>query len=395
MPPSTAMHELVIDHSAAWGKWPNTVDTDFSAVLNASTACTYRLDNGQELTVTTHYYPAYCAYAQAGCLKLPDGLPAGLIDTRKPPAQIVLQQQLAAIREYAKTCKVIRWRHGYQCHTEVSSKLPELFPLRILEFGDDAPGSSEHKSFPHAGFFNALIHNMYICNASTGARTAGEYRRRGVRYTRFAMLPHSSGIYEYIRDSKFDVRTKANRVAAGEMLPLGLVFVGCRGFTNNVRVQFLQELAAHRADLHTAGLVTIIHVPDLAEGILLPRDHPLGDGVVLGPLYADSLFGVNIGVSSIFNCRLQDQAMLGMAQLIYDPHNELADFGLLPDIHYIPFDGTAADCKLKMLSWSNRRAELASIVVAGSARLAALREEFSHYNAYRDVYQKFLNGDIE
>ncbi len=391
----TTLHEVVIDHYASWGKWPNTANANFSTIINTPFNTSFATEDVL-LTVVSHMYPAYSAYYKAGLLQLPEGLPVGAIDTRKPPPTIVLQAQIEDMKEYAKTCQIVRWRHGFQLYPEVSKQLPTMFPCRIFEFGDDMPGSSEYKSFPHAPYFNALVYNMYINDFFTGARTAETYKSLGVKYTHFAMLPYSSGIYEYITESAFDFDAKMGRIASGELLPIGCIFVGCLGCNNTKRIEFLKGLAAAKANLASAigGTASRLHTQGLGDGILTPYHHPRGDGLVTGPLYTDALFGPNMPVTSIFNSRLHDLWMLGVIQLIYDPHHELTDFGMMPDEHFIAFDGTIEDCIRKMQSWNTRRSDLVRIARQAKDKAEKLRKTYSHYNAYKAVYLKYVNGDF-
>ena len=391
MPVLAVIRELIIDHwGSAWNKWPNTDDTDFSAIRAAVHPAICASSSGDLLQIDRYYYPAYCAYAQAGHLHLPAGLPIGYIDVRKPPDAKVLRAQLETIKQYSQTCQSIRWRHGYQCYPEVSKELPGLFPIRILEFGDDCPGSSEHKTFPHAQYFNELIHNMYVWDFETGTRVSDKYIEHGLNSAHFVALCAASGTIAYAAEKGLTVEAKADLLRSGNPLPYGLVYVGCSGWLNKYRQAFNTELFQRRAEFHAVGLATRFYGQGGPDGYLEPRMPPKGSGWTTAPLYWNALLGHNYAISSIFNARLFDLWLSGVGQLIYDKNHELADFGALPDEHYIAYNGTVDDLLRQAVAWSQDRSRLADLIIRGRDKAREIMQTWSHERAFRSIYFKYL-----
>jgi len=385
------LHELVIDSSSAWGKWPHTQDTDYSPVIESVSPAAYEQDD-LRLVVYRHTYPAHAAYVKVGVLRLPEGMPTWGIDVNLIPPSRVLEQQLADITEYSKTCKAIRWRHAWQCYPIVSKELPALFPIRILEFGDDCPGSSERKTFPNAAYFNELVHNMYTWDFETGTRVAAMYKERGLASTHFAALSAATGTIAYAEQNGLTVEAKAESLRSGAQLPYGLVFVGCAGWLNKRRLGFNTELAKRRAEFAAAGITTRLHGSGCVDGVLEPVNHPNGSGWVTAPLYWNALLGCNYAISSIFNARLFDLWLSGVGQMIYDKNNELADFGAQPDQHYIAYDGTVDDLLRQAIKWSRDRTGLAELIVRGRDKAREIISTWSHDKAFQRIYFKHLQA---
>ncbi len=376
------LHEVVIDHSAGWKRWPNTDNTDYSAITDPVTSRLLRKD----VRLHTRTYPAHLPFIRCGIKRLKHKQFDWQIDVRRPPPEAVLLQQMKDLKQYSQTCSIIRWRHGYECHRPVSSQLPHMFPLRIFEFGDDCPGSSEYKSFPHVPYFNVLLHNMYIWEYQTGQRTAEKYRSLGMPYTKFGMVGLSSGTSLYQKRSRFAIRDKADRVRSGVEFPLGLAVFSSSGRNNPQRVSFLRELYDRRDELHALGIPTALHGPNWGDGLIEPYRTPEGDGLVVSEYYNNTLVGPNYPMSSLFNTRLFDLWLLGVGQLIYDKNSELADFGLQPGVHYIPFDGTVDDCIGEAKRWTRDRAALANVLLHADKAARKLLEEHLHHNALSQTY---------
>jgi len=387
------LHEVVIDHSAGWGKWPNTEDIDYSYLVKTVHPNRVRHADGalEEIHIHSHTYPAYLPFLRSGNKSIEHKQFPWQINVNYKPPTSVLEQQLADLREYSKTCSIIRWRHGYECYPEVSSQLAELFPLRIFEFSDDCIGSSEIKSFPHAAYFNALLHNMYIWEYNSGTRVSDKYHSLGMKYTAFAMLGPSTGLYNYLERSKFDVQAKIDAIRAGAPFDIGLASFSVMGHTNSHRIKFMQQLEQRRGELHDAGLVTKLCGPNWGDGIVQPYRSPEGDGCVVGEQYSRTLLGPNFPVSSLFNSRLFDLWLMGVGQMVFDKNKELADFGLKPGVHYIPFDGSVHDCITRAIQWANDRPALANVLQHAHRAVVRLLEKHRHARVLTQTYLDHLD----
>lgn len=374
------VHEVVVDYVPRWKKWPDTDDADYSQI---------RAQVGHrragELSICSHVYPVHAAFrsvdrsaAGPGCWEF----------ARSCFSEAVIEQQLADLREYAKYCKVIYWPHARRLHKRVTSELPSLFPLRILRFGDDCPGSSEKKTFPFAEDFNVLVYHMHVWRYDTGERTDAKYASLGVPYRRLSLLGSTTGLQRYLRTDQFSVGEKADDlVKKGRYPTLGLVWVGCYTTLNLARKRFMDDMAIVRKQLHTAGLRTKLHGAGykVGDGLLTP--FRVDDGATIGPLYTNALFGVNFPMSSLFNTRLFDLWLCGTVQLIHDKNNELAGFGAIPFVHYLPFDGTADGAVATMLAWKDRRVGLSKIMRAGEKLALKLMQDYHLTHVLDQMYQ--------
>ena len=382
------IHELAVDYSRSWGKWPTTSDTDYSAIHDAPSINGFRT-NKYEVKIITHWYSIYSPFPRLGYKRLPHKALDWQIDIRTRPPPDFLALQLQDLKDYATYCKVIRWRHAYECHPEVSSQLPDLFPLRILEFGDDCPDSSEYKSFPHAANFNALLHNMFTFDYQTGALVSDEYKKRGMAYTQFVCIPRSSGLINYILESNFDLEQKAASIAAGNKTELGLILL-CGAAYNMERRKFCGGLWNDKQKLEAAGISSLMRGHNWPEGLLLPTQHPLGSGYTVAPYYCKTLLGPNIQNSSIFNARLTDLWLTGVVQIICDKNDELAHFGIEAEKDYIPFDGSAAGCIDTAIAWFSRKRELAQIMHNGAVTAQRMVATHGPAAAYQKLYEDHL-----
>lgn len=381
------VEQVVITHDHAWGKWPDTRDTDYAPVLARRWVGRYRRGDAV-VEVTSRFLPAYLGHVRAGVLELPAAVRFPAIDNTVPPAEAVRAAQRALLAEAARDCRVVVWDHAHQCFPDVACALPGLFRLAILPFADDCPGSSEVKTFPVARYFDALYHQMLVWDDRTGARVADKYRALGLPYARFLPQGTTAGLREALADAGFDLAAKAARVASGELTPQ-LVFVGFVYRDGSRRGATLADLAARRGELAAAGVPVRMHGVGAPDGELLPRQVAL-PGRVFAPLYAGATFGVNAPVSSIFNSRLFDLWTAGVAQLVDDRHGELAELGFLPGEHFLPFDGTFDGLRDAVLSALARPDDLAGLIARAHAAAEAFVARHNPTSAYADIYHDHL-----
>lgn len=384
---ATHIEEVVVEYDPAWRKWPDTNDVDYTNITKKPATRSLQ-HQGHSIDIVSWTYPVHSAFrygprkpAGPGCWEFANyNFPEWAID-----------EQIEDLRQYSKHCQVILWPHARCLNKRTMDALPELFPLRVLRFGDDCPGSSEHKTFPYAYGFNALLHNMYVWRYDTGERVATKYKELGITYTRFVICGPSNGLGSYLKRTDFDVKRKAEAIAAGIALPIGLSFVGYYTPLNPARQAFMDGLAEQRDLLHTAGLTTRLHGAcyDTGDGPLEPFS--LNDGSVPGALYVNSLFGVNYPNSSLYNTRLFDLWMCGAVQLIHDKNGELQELGVLPGEHYIPFDGTAVGMIKTVLDWLDRRQQLADMILRAHEFGAALAAKYSSSPAHDQMYLDHLD----
>src|SRR3990167_1162394 len=297
------VHQVIVDHlGGRWNCWPETGRLDFSEALAYRSATRYNVGGGRTLTVVSRYYPAYLPFVRAGVLRLPGALAPGLINNALPPPQAVVDQQLQDLTELSKECEIILWRHSYNCWPWTAQHLPRLFKFRILEFGDDCPGSSEFKTFPVVRHFDVYAHNMVTWDPATGSRVADVYRERGMTDCRFFPMGPSTDIPALHRASGFDIHAKAESIARGQ-IPKSLAFVGCAGTMNPARHRFSLAMNEAAVALDAEGWNVRLHGLGMRNGLL--AGHTNG-GPDLAALYAGSLFGYNVPISSIYNGRLSE-----------------------------------------------------------------------------------------
>jgi hypothetical protein len=378
-------NELVIDYRKSWGKWPDTWATDYSRIEETSTPLKY-VQGDHTIIGETFTYPVHAAYTRAG-IALPEPGEASRRFTREATPPAVLQQMIRDLRRYEDRCQILLWPHARQLHSVVAEQLPEIFPLRVLIFGDDAPQSSEHKTFPSARYFSALLHYMYIWHPQTGVLTAEMYRRHGLPNCKFVMLGPTEGLKQYLEG--FDLPGKAEGIRAGQLPPVGLAFVGCYGQSNFARNEAMAALAVQRERFHRLGLTTRLHGAAYANSDGVLRPFRVDDGATVGALYTKTLFGPNWAVSSLFNRRLFDLWRCGVVQLLHDPHGELREFNILPGKHYIPFDGTISHCYETVQRWLQRPNGVADMIL----RAAALGQQLeTRYSLDRILAETVVEG---
>jgi hypothetical protein len=381
------LHAVIVDHSPSWRKWPDTQDTDYTPILSSPVVRVHKLDEDTEIQVIGHYYPAFLPYIRSGHLQLPKELPLPWqIDCRYPPHPCVLEQQLKDLTRLCQDNHIIIWRHGWQAFPPVTQELPRLFHLRLLEFGDDCPGSSEYKTFPHAKFFNALIYNMYTWDFDTGTRVKDKYAAHGIDFAAFGALGMSSALEYYIRDTGFSVTDKANQILQGKPPKKWLSFVGCVGGMNPKRAEFSRKLDRAAKTYHRQIFLRGI---GWSDGELQPHGDSRGDGYIVGPIYRDTLFGLNYPISSIWNTRAFDLFNMGVVPVVYDKNHEMADFGFIPGEHFIPFNGTVKDCLQACEDMSSKQNDIYNMLLKAKDRSDWMLEKFSISNAYTSVYKEY------
>lgn len=383
--------QLVVTERPAWNKWPSTADSDFSSVLDTRWTERYlSMDGDTELLVHNRLYPIYSTYQATGA---PLNVPYPQINNTVLPDQHVLDRQLEDLQRFSRDCQVVKWEHAYQCFPSVAKHLPELFKLSILVFGDDCPGSSDLKSFPIAGYFDVLWHMMFVWNYDTGERTDIKYKSLGVKYCKFTPCANADGLLTWVNETGFDVATKIAATSERLANP-SLVFVGSIGQSNMSRRAFFHELAGFaRQQLPVAGWRTRLYGCGMPDGFLEPQQHPHGKGYIVAPIYVDATFGVNFAESSIFNTRLLDLWTMGVAQLVHDPHNELAVNGIHANEHYISYDGTCTDLLRQLEWWRARPAELAALLIRAEQKGRDFTAQ--HTNPFRDIYFDHLDRLVD
>ena len=380
------VEQVLVTHRHAWRKWPDTDDGDYSSVLAERRPSRYDLGGGVFLNVTERTLPAYLGHVRAGHRVLPDGVPFPWINNTRPPASAVLDAQRAALAEAAAECRVLVWDHAHQCFPDVAAGLPAWFRLSILMHADDCPGSSELKTFPVAPYFDALYHQMLVWDDRTGVRVADKYKALGTKRTYFLPMGPSAGLEAGLTALGADVREKAARVASGALAP-SLVFVGFAPRDASRRAAELAAAFDARRDLGIAGITSKFHGVGCSDGQLPGRAGP-EPGRALAPLYHGATFGLNAPVSSIFNSRLMDLWISGVAQVVHDVHGELAELGFLPGQHFIAYDGSTASLRAELRRWTKDRAGLAALVLRAHSKarefLAANTPTTSFARIYRD-----------
>jgi len=381
--------QVVVTHRLAWGKWPSGPSTDYEDVL-AQRWTTTHLDEEHDVrfVIENRFLPVYAAYVAA--LPEPRETPRdwpilnNLIDV--PPS--VVSELTHMLEHLSKWCDCLLWEHARCCYPVVAERLPNLFTHRCLTFGDDFPGWNERRTYPVAPYFTSLIYNMFTVAFGSGQRTANAYAEHGLDRAFFHPCGLSGGFGQGLKELGFSVEEKADRIRAGNLPALDLVFVGM--FAGKPwRGELLQKVFGSVP----AGIQARAH-GQYAPGGILPGQMTARCGHPLARLYANTLFGINPQLTSLYNTRLMDLWHSGVAQLIYDPHGELAAHGFEPGRHFIAYDGTAVDFWKQLSDWRSRPADLADLLV--EAHAAA--ERFltgSVSRAYASMYYAELHGRLE
>ena len=347
---------LIVSVLRDWGKWPWTEDTDFSELQQEVRQGSWDID-GLKVIVNVTVLPAHVMYRAINYREKPPSFPH--VDNTVHPNPRVVQEMIRILRRYAKTHNVICWEHGHQCFPAIAEQLPKLFPVRILTFADDCPGSSEKKTFPIARHFTGLYHSMLTWSYEGGERVRDMYAQHGLSNCVFVANGPTVGMLEGLESGEFSIERKVSAIAKGNYPPIDSIFVGVSG-GNQWRRGLLQDMLRRPPQ----DIKQEIYGYGMPAGMLGSLHDPRGCGFPVAAKYANSLFGVNPQVSSLFNTRLRDLWASGVAQLIHDPHEELAEIGFLPGVHYIPFNGTAEDLYQKIQLWKNTPARLAKLIRA-------------------------------
>jgi len=375
--------EVLITYRHNWGKWPVSQDTDFEAILAERVRSPYIYpEQDAALDVETSVYPQYLPYVRANDLNLPAGMLPGEVNNLKKPSSDVMDQLTEDLIALSKTHEILRWQHAYQCYPEVMSRVVRegSFRLKILEFGDDCPGSSEFKTFPVAQFFDVLVYRMGVWDYATGVRTADKYQDLGLSRCILHIGGTSDHLLTWCQENEYSIRTRAEP-------DIDLIFIGYRGDMNPPRRRFLEELCRRVPETHQPFLLRGWGMPD---GDLLPRSDVNRNGYVIAPYYARSRFGVNYPISSIYNGRLFDLFEMGVVQIVHDKHHELADFGYEDGIHYLEFDGTVDGLFAVMDHYRRNPMVLSQIAEDAKNHTDAITQAHSYREAIRHAYESLL-----
>lgn len=379
---SVTIHQCVIDSDPSWEMWPHRNRGDFSHLMDKTWESRY-IYKDTEIVVVNHLFPIVSSYDAIQFRALPPTHPH--INNLVMEPEPVKARMREHLREFAKQCDAILWCHAYHCNDDVASTIPDLFGLRILSFGDDCPGSSDVKTFPICRHFNALYHSMYTWSFEGGEDVGKMYRDRGVAKTYFKSSTESAGLFERMKEIDFEFEDKVSKIERGELPPIDLAYVG--HFAGHPqRTNLLQQ--AH--SLTPADMTARFHGVQAPHGELGDRVRKEGCGYDLPPLYIDTLFGINPQMSSIFNTRLMDLWLMGVAQLIYDPHRELERNGFLPDVHYIPFSGNAEHLWTQIRYWKQRPAELAALIRRAHEHVTEYMQTHSVNATFARIYGEWL-----
>jgi len=366
------LSELVIDAYRDHNWWPFGDIADIKQI-NKQIGTRQYLHKDRQFTVQHRYFHAYSGYMRTNHTVLPDGKRNWEVNVNKPPPRFVTDAFLDMLQEEAKTHSILRWRHAYECYPWVADHLKSLFKLCIIEFGDDAPHSSKHKTFPNLHGFHALMHNMLVADQATGETVPDWYQSRGINYTALVLLGPSSGIQSYINRTGFTIEDKADLQYKGNDL-LTLYYIGSTGPQDHGRG--VMSAAMNQC----TGEDIILHGSGMRDG----ADFTKITGEVCGPHYSRAMFTWNWPVSSIFNARFSDAFLFGAIQIIHDRHGELSHIGMKAGEHCLTFDGTAAHLwdiinEWKQPSMANRRRDM---VLKGHAKILEVIKHYSHDAAY-------------
>lgn len=358
--------QVVACHDEAWGKWPDTQDTDYSDVLAKRWQERY-CDNETEILVDCRYYPVYWPYLVAGTRDMPIMYP--WIDNTKSPTEGVLDAMAACL--HSMPADSIQWWHAQQCYPFVAACLERDFRFRFLAFGDDCPGSSDIKTFPVAPYFNGILHTMGVWDPADGTKTRDKYRRLGCE-PYLVIGGATNGLEAELERMHFSLEDKAQAIEEGKRPPVDFLFVGFAGGMP-WRCRLLADLNSGGVSL--GSCTTRLHGVGMRDGVLEPRLPTSNSGAAIARAYADALYTCNPQQSSLYNTRLIDCMLTGVVQLCMDPWGELADLGLDPFIDYLPFGGQAADIVAAIEGTREASLQLGSMIRRGghnAARIARM-----------------------
>jgi len=382
---------VVATHRPEWGRWPDTDDRDLAAVMDeppVDRTMTYR---GREFIVREHLYPVYEAFL---ALDLPlDRHYSELNNMRPLPAEIS-QRHVEQLRRFAdeRGCKVLWWEHAHLCRPQSIHGVKDVFPLKTLHFGDDAPGSSESKTFPVCDGFDALYYTMLVWDFDRGLLTADQYTDRGLDHPFFVPSTRSAGLDEWCHEHAFDINAKVRAIRAGSLQDT--VWVGAMGGCQ-WRKDLLRALGkrepAWRASLGPLRL----HGSNMLHGVAEPYEAGAGMGRACAAVYEDGLFGFNLQHSSIYNTRLRDLWVMGVCQIIHDRHDELATIGAVPWVHYVPFNGGLDDLWRVVDELRQDRERLADIIEAAWHFERGLEAEWSPKAVRAKIFTQYADEVVD
>lgn len=383
------VEQVIVGHYPSWGKWPDTDDEDYSDVMAKRMEWGFNLD-GVRLEITNRWLPAYRCYLDAGRER--EGIRPVFpwINNLDLPHDEVVLAQISALEDAAAAgCTSLLWEHSYQCAPSAAGNARRLFPLTILSFGDDLfPGSSDVKTWPVAGAFDAAMLAMMVCNFEQGVLTAPEYLKRGTGKVYHVGCSLTAGLQSELARTGFDLHEKADRIRMGWTPPTDVAFAGI-GIGEARRVDFLQALSKEPEVGGELG-VTRLHGPHMRDSIIGTFSHDEAMGAGVAGLYTNAAMSPNPQQSSLFNCRLVDLWRCGVVQFIHDPWKELEYYGITTDA-YVPFDGTLPGFKVAVAEFRARGREAwADLLLAAEQACNHYTEAASWTGAYTRMYQDHL-----
>lgn len=382
---------VTVAHDPAWRRWPDTADTDYGAILAARTTAVYPV-GAAPLVVARRTYPAYLPHVRAGLAGAVPPRAFRRIDNAAPADPRVvaaLARDLAALA--ADGCRALVWPDARNCPPAVAARLREWFDVAVLTHADDCPETSPRTTFPVAAGFDAVVHCMRVYDHRTGARVAPEYHARGLADARWKASNDTVGLREWMRDAAWSADAKLDAMARGA-LAVDLAFVGDGRWRDRPRAALLRALNADAARA-LPGWTVRLHGAAMRDDLLLPFAPPRGPGYVAAPLYADTLFGFNAPVASVYNCRLMDLWLTACVQVVLDPWGELPAHGFAPWEHYLPCPAEPAALFALLREWKARPADCARVAAAGRATAAAFLRERSTDAVMGAVLDDYLRGD--
>lgn len=379
--------QLYIGAKPEWGKWPTSDDTDFSELISRDQVNEHLNVEGESVRIITRTLPIHSIYSVISYREKPPEYPA-IDNTLRPHAKIEKEQE-RVLSEMSQGMDGIYWDHVHHCHSSIAHVIPNLAPVRVINFADDCPNSSEHKTIPVAKYFTDLIHSMNVWDFGSGKRVSDLYAENGLSSCYFAPNGRTAGLDQGIDDIGFDFEERVDRIERGIYPKIDLGYVGLLG-GNKYRRSILRRLAV--GDIQ--GISVKAYGFGFPGGELGDRRDPLGCGYFFPNLYSNVLFGLNAQMSSLFNTRLMDLWYMGVAQLIHDPHGEMGERGFLDGIHYIEFDGSAEDMREKILDWKSRPKDLAQMLRKARKDSVEFLAEHNSGRALARIYLRSLNTSV-
>lgn len=343
------IHAVTVTWRRSWRKWPDTEDRSYDDVLALRESRRYSV-GGEDVDVLFRFYPVHRAYVVAGVGELPTAHP--YFDNTRLPRQPVIDAMLRDLSDVSRECRLLHWESAIHCYPPVAADLKRMYARSILYHGDDSPGATEIRSEPIAKFFDTVFCGNVIWTA-TGCRTKDLYRGLGVPDVHYVSARTTGGFLDGLRDhgwtlpdGSFDMGRRIDAVRSGRYAH-DLVFAGGR-------------LGPHRAELSdvvgpslsASGLRVRIHGIGMRDGILPPHPQlgydPRGLGWPVAGLYLSSFGVLGTQFIGLMGSRVFDAWASGTLLFMHDPVGELASIGVLDGVHYVGYDGTAADLAAKV-----------------------------------------------